>query len=116
MRFPTLILVLALAGCGSTPRQVLEAGRSSEAALKAAPAAAADCIARNGEEISSGMSARIRPLEGGREVLVQSSTEALGTLAVVQVLGASSGSRARIFLNPQVATGNDLPERLLAGC
>jgi hypothetical protein len=115
MRSSIAVLPLLLAACALTPGEVLERGERSEAQLKQAPAAAAECIARNAGEIAASFVPRIRPLElDGREVLVHGGQE-VGTVAVVQLRPAPAGSAAAVYVSPNTI-GGDMRGVLLEGC
>lgn len=55
-------LALILAGCASTPQEVIQEGPRSDHDLKLAPAAAAGCISRNAENLVDSIQAPMRPL------------------------------------------------------
>lgn len=116
MRTAIAALPLLLAACALTPGEVVQQGARSTAQLKQAPAAAAECVARNAGEIAASYVPQIRPLElDGREVLVRIAGEGAGTVAVVQLRPAPAGSAAAVYISPNVI-GGDMRGVLISGC
>jgi hypothetical protein len=81
-----------LAGCVTTPVQLMETGVRVESPLKLAPRDAAGCIARNAEKrvcVTCVSSTRAGP--GGSEEIFFRSLDTASTVAVVRVHPAKAG-------------------------
>lgn len=103
------LLVLLLAGCASTPTEVMEQGPRTDFTSARAPRDAAECIERSASEIKWGIvgvskDARMRPAReaGSFEVLY---TEFGITIAVALIRPTASGTAISIWRNPLVEEG-----------
>lgn len=117
--FSILVLIL-LAACAYTPRELMQEGEQRTARARKPPLAAARCIARNAEEIAVALTARERTLEtavGGYEVIVRQHGDGPTTVAVANILPNVDGSIVRLWLSPNIVIGVDeFTVRLLNDC
>jgi hypothetical protein len=90
-------MVLVLAGCATSPQEVIERGTRFTGEIKGTPLEAANCIAKNAEQQYSHL-ASVRADGTEQELIVRSSAAAYFTLAVwrFQPQGTSSKYEARI--------------------
>ena len=90
------LATLALAGCASTPQEIVQQGPRSEHTLQLPPFRAAGCIARNAENLVDSINAPIRPLESGEryEVVIRSIGNDLYPILLIGILEPmGNGSR-----------------------
>jgi hypothetical protein len=94
-----VLTCLLLAGCVSTPAQLVEEGPSTVFTLKNAPELAAGCMARHAEELNS-LLTTVRRLDqsGAYEVIVRSAPDV--TLAYAIAKPQASGSEATVWIRP----------------
>lgn len=95
--FAAVMTCALLAGCVSTPAQLVEEGPRSDFILKNTPELAASCMARNVEE-KNGLLTTARKLDqaGAYEVLIKSAPDVTLVYAIASPQGA--GSKATVWL------------------
>ena len=113
MKILTLTFALLLTGCTTTPQQIVEQGVRYDAQLKLPPNNAADCIARNAENIHGDFITTVRPLkdDGSMEVILRLATAAL---AVTHVRPEGKGSAATSWW--RMVPREAWPSRIVEGC
>jgi hypothetical protein len=95
----TVAVLLLLAGCATTPKELMDDGERADRATKRAPEMALGCMARN---IESGfpMFGITRPLDDGRyELLVRNSPDLIFVYAVAEPV--PEGSNVTIWVRKQ---------------
>lgn len=107
-------VVALLAGCGTTPKEVMESGTRTVHVLKLPADRAAHCLARNIENHRSIFNATVRPANGAYEVVVRFGGEHTGFVA--QVEPAIDGARATVWYRGYLAGGDEAKAAMLAGC
>ena len=111
MRF--VLIALLLAGCGTTPKEVMESGTRTVHALKLPADRAAHCLARNIENYRAGFIGTVRPDDGGYEVVSRAGEH---TFFVSRVEPMNTGSRATVWYRGYMAGGEEARAAMLAGC
>ena len=106
MRYLLFVLLL-LAGCATTPQEVIEGGPRSAHRLEQAPVIAAGCLARNIENHNSVYAATVRSAgESAIEVVVRVPV-ADRTVSVARLVPEAKGSSAVIWTSPHSAYRSD---------
>lgn len=113
MRYAVIAVVLA--GCATTPQDVVSEGTKTVHALKLPADKAAICMARNVENHSAGFVASNRPVDSGHEVVVRIAG-AGAVVFVATVNPAVTGSRATVWYRGWLTGGEDARAAMLAGC
>ena len=101
----TAIVVLAvvgLCGCALTPAELIEQGERTQYSSRLAPAAAAECMARNAEEINPGFTTRIRPGTPPAALDVVAQIAGMGTTLLAQITPVAGGSSVNVWMSPQL--------------
>lgn len=114
-----LLLILLLAGCSYSPKEVMEEGPKSVHQVQSAPELAARCIGRNVEvKLQALIQSADRALDPGpgRELIFRLSNPPLfATIARVEPAG--SGSAVTVWLTPNPILGkSDWPKLMIDGC
>lgn len=110
-----VLIALLLAGCATTPKDVMESGTRTVHVLKSPPSKAALCMARNVENFHAGMVASVRPGDVGQEVIAR-LTAAESVIFVVHVEPTNTGSRAVVWYRGYLVGGESVQAAMLAGC
>ena len=108
-----VLIALMLAGCGTTPKEVMESGTRTVHVLKLPAQQAANCLARNIENYRAGFTGTVRPVDGGYEVISRAGEH---TFFVSRVEPASQGSRATVWYRGYMAGGDEARAAMLSGC
>ena len=123
MRAPiriSLACLAFLAGCGSTPVQVIESGPRHEFASSLASRQAANCVARNGQNINSQYTATLADLPAADqfEVVVSAPQTSAGAIVVAHTSAAANGSRITFIMSPRMSesAAPEWIEKLRKGC
>lgn len=117
MKWTVYLLIASIAGCASTPGEIVETGARNDLVGNGRPAEVARCIARNAEAISGNIAATERESAGIYEVIVRSTGEASGAIAVARVGPAVPGSSIAVWVTPNMlANPKGYAERLAKGC
>jgi hypothetical protein len=108
------LAVLLLAGC-YTPGELVKSGTRWDYTSALAPKAAAECIARNGNERGSMIHAFARPMEeaGGFETVVRNYESAM---VVAQARPSGQGADVAAFITYNLFPKQGFMDALMAGC
>lgn len=109
------LIVVLLAGCSTTPKEVIDSGAKSVHMLNDPPERAALCMARNVENHDAGFIASIRPAGGMQELIVRLHA-APHAVFVAHVEAAGQGSRATVWERGYLLGGTAAKVAMLAGC
>ena len=120
MKASLIIVVALLAGCGSTPAQVVETGPRHDVESALPSRQAANCIARNGQNLNSQYTAALTELKeiDQYQVQVTAPQTSAGAIVVVRAVPAGAGSRLTFFMSPRMSE-TAVPEwieKLRKGC
>ena len=109
MKRGVLMAVLMLAGCAMTPTVVVEQGTRHTWSSSLSPQAAAECVARNAENMSGMITAVVRaaPTSGAVETIARTGEG--GVMSLSQSRPAPNGATVEIWISPRFLT----PERFL---
>lgn len=109
------LATLTLGGCALTPAEIVEQGTRYEWDSSATPSAAAECVARNAENVSGQVAVRVRPAEAGSFEVIARAGE-VGVLALVKSTRKGSGARMQTWIRPYTTNPAGLAEALAKGC
>lgn len=112
------IVVLALAGCATSPEGVVKDGAKFDFTSAHTPYAAAICIARNARAMGSGIVGEERTLgESSTEVAVRPSSGSRDTLATAQIHRDGVLSKVTVYVGSGArGDAKTFATRLMAGC
>jgi starvation-inducible outer membrane lipoprotein len=112
------ILLLALAGCATSPEDVTKDGSRFEFRSMFRPYAAAICIARNAKAMGGGVVGEERLIgESSTEVYVRPSSGSRDALATAQIHSDGLASKVSVQIGPSVRSDKQgFAQRLMSGC
>ncbi len=112
------VVVLALAGCATSPEGVVKDGAKFDFTSANTPYSAAICIARNARAMGGGIIGEERTLgESSTEVAVRPSAGSRDTLATAQIHRDGVLSRVSVFVGSGLrGDAKSFATRLMAGC
>lgn len=100
MKLTTILITAALAGCATSPQEVIDRGTRHTGEIAKAPMDAAKCIARSAEYSGNWLTTTQETGAGQTEVLLKSSAASYMTMAIWRFSAAGSGSRYEAWVNP----------------
>ena len=112
------IVLLAVAGCATSPEGVVKEGARFDFSSALTPYAAAICIARNARAMGGGITGEERTLgDSSTEVAVRPSSGSSDTLATAQINRGGLVSQVSVFVGRGVRSdAKGFAQRLMAGC
>ena len=94
-----IVVLMLLAGCGTTPQDLRQEGERSVHTLIRSPETAARCMVRNLENAGFGVgNTSVRALGKGVELVMAHTPET--TSVIAQIEPAGTGSTATVWLQP----------------
>ena len=116
------ITCLALAACAQTPDNVISTGDRFTFTSNNTPYNVAGCIARNADNLDSGLDGKIRPgtTEGSFEVVIK-ALEVQSTWGVYQITPSKTGADIASYIASNIHGGNGqgrepLAKAFMKGC
>jgi starvation-inducible outer membrane lipoprotein len=112
------IVLLAIAGCATSPEDVTKDGSRFNFSSVHRPYAAAICIARNAKAMGGGIVGEERLIgDTSTEVYVRPSSSSRDALATAQIHGDGLVSKVSVQVGPSVRSDKQgFAQRLMAGC
>ena len=113
-----VILMALLAGCATSPEDVVKDGVKFDYRSAHTPYAASICIARNARAMGGGIVGEERLLgDASTEVAVRPSKGSRDTLATAQIHRDGALSKVSVFVNRGVGSDpRGFANKLMAGC
>jgi hypothetical protein len=120
MRTPLLILIALLAGCASSPKEIIDSGRKEEFSSASGPRELAECTATRARSFSSYYTASVvemvRP--DNYQVVVMKTNWEYEPFIVAQTMPGSQGSQLTVYTSSRLdpIRTQDWIARLRKGC
>lgn len=110
-----IVLSALLAGCSTTPKEVMDSGSKTFHMMKDPPERAALCMARNIENHDAGFLTSIRPLDAMQELIVRLQAGP-HVVFLAHIQPAGKGSHATLWERGYLLGGADAKAAMLKGC
>ncbi len=109
MKLTTILITAALAGCATSPQEVIDRGTKFTGTIAGTPSEAARCIAKNAEYTSGAMLAGVSEIDAqNTELIIRGTIEVTTSLSVWRFRKANSGSTYEAWVSPSLVVS---PER-----
>ncbi len=106
MKLTTILITAALAGCATSPQQVIDRGTRHTGEIAKSPSEAAKCIARSAEYSTGSMLAGVSEIDANTsELIVRGTIEVTTTISVWRFRKSASGSTYEAWVSPNLLSG-----------
>lgn len=117
MKLIVMLTLAVMAGCATSPADVVERGTRFSGAINKAPIEAAKCIARNAEYMSGSLLASVSDIDNGAEVIVRGTAEVTTTLSLWRLQRSGAGSTYEVWVTPTLLGSPDIHiQRVRGAC
>lgn len=116
MRVMLGMLMLGMAGCASTPAEVVERGALYEARTTKTASDAAKCVHRNTDANLGGFTIEFLPAETDGTIPMRARTGPSGLMVVGRFEPAPGGSIIKLWMHPGQMVKDFVAGKMMDGC